>query len=73
MKKNCKRLVPVPLDRLVRQWRAQAGYFRASSALLIAEENPIDSARERAYAETLLTCARDLQDASSAICIKGKE
>jgi len=55
------------IDRLVRRWRSQAGYWRAGAAFLLSEGHPVDAVRERAYAETLLTCARELQEANDPV------
>lgn len=55
------------LDRLVRRWRSQAGYWRAGSRFLLDNGHPVDAAREGATARALLQCAYELSKANKVI------
>ncbi len=52
------------LDRLVRRWQSQAGYWRAGSAFLRSEGHMASSERELGRCEALLQCARELRQAN---------
>ena len=55
------------LDRLVRRWQSQAGYWRAGSAFLRSEGHITSAERELGRCEALLQCARELRTANAEL------